>query len=136
MLSEGQHTPGSARLVLVQVCGCAGGGRPRKQPAWRLSSLSKLPRRWCRFAHVQDMDAGATSLAFRLGVGTRLPGPGEAAAAAARRLEERIGAAEGIANIRRWLLIIGAEVLDTAKHVMFDVFETEGQGLPLCQPSL
>ena len=57
---------------------------------------------------MQDMDAGATSLAFCLGVGMRLPGPGEAAAAAARRLEERIGAAEGIVNIRRWLLIIGA----------------------------
>ena len=55
------------------------------------------------------MDAGATSLALRLGLGMRLPGTGETAAAAARRLEERIGAAEGIANIRRWLLIIGAD---------------------------
>jgi len=38
----------------------------------------------------------------------RLQGAGAAAAAAARRLEERVGAAEGIANVRRWLLIIGA----------------------------
>ena len=85
----------------------------RKQPAWRLSLPPQLPSMvcWRRFAHVQDMDAGATSLSFRLGVGMRLPGLGEAAAAAARRLEERVGAAEGIANIRRWLLIIGAQVL-------------------------
>ena len=66
-----------------------------------------------RFAHVQDMDAGATSLSFRLGIGMRLLGPGAAAAAAARRLEERIGASEGIASIRRWLLIIGAGAAET-----------------------
>ncbi|KAK9832042.1 hypothetical protein WJX81_001230 [Elliptochloris bilobata] len=75
-----------------------------------------VPAFW--FAHVQDMDAGATSLAIRLGVGMRLQGPGAAAAAAARRLEERVGAAEGIAHIRRWLLIIAhndeARWIDTA----------------------
>ena len=121
--------------MLMQVCKRVGGGRPRKQPAWRLSSSPKLPWCWCRFAHVQDMDAGATSLAFRLGVGRRLPGPGEAAAAAARRLEERIGAAEGIANIRRWLLIIGARE-PAAEHVTFRGHDTEGQGLALYQSSL
>ena len=105
--------------MMVQVCECAGDTHPGKQPARRLSPSPKLPWRWRRFAHVHDMDAGATSLAFHLGVGLRLPGPGEAAAAAARRLEERIGAAEGIANIRRWLLIIGAEVLAaTSRRVL------------------
>ncbi len=61
------------------------------------------------------MDAGSTCLAVRMGAGMRLQGAGAAAAAAARRLEERVGAAEGIANVRRWLLIIGAPGVDRAR---------------------
>lgn len=67
--------------------------------------------RCCRFAHVQDMDAGTTCLSLKLGMGLRLQSTDAMTLAVSRLVEERVGMAEGPADIRKWLLIIGERAL-------------------------
>jgi hypothetical protein len=63
---------------------------------------------WGRFAHVQDLDSGATCLSFTMGMGLQLQSQDAMCVAMSRLIEERIGKAEGVENVRKWLLIIGA----------------------------
>lgn len=62
----------------------------------------------CRFAHTQDLDTGATTLAFELGQGMRLQSRDAMWLAISRLIEERVGQLQGVADVRRWLLTIGA----------------------------
>ena len=61
----------------------------------------------CRFAHTQDLDTGATTLAFELGQGMRLQSRDAMWLAISRLIEERVGQLQGVAEVRRWLLTIG-----------------------------
>lgn len=88
------------RLMQMEGSGPCGG-------TWR--------RMWCRaagpaaarFAHVQDMDAAATALVLHLGSGMRLQSQAALRLAISRLIEERVAAVVGVADVRRWLLIIG-----------------------------
>ena len=53
------------------------------------------------------MEEESWGLAARFGLGSRLPRRGSLALAAARAVEMRVAAAQGIDNVRRWLCLIG-----------------------------
>lgn len=59
-----------------------------------------------RFAHIQDMDTGSTTLVFSLFTGIRLQSEAAMGLAISRLIEERVGLAEGMADVRKWLLIV------------------------------
>ena len=64
-----------------------------------------------RFAHIQDMDTAATTLVFTFSVGLRLQSKAALGLAVSRLIEERVGLAEGMADVRKWLLIIGKPLM-------------------------
>lgn len=60
-----------------------------------------------RFAHMQDLDVGTTSLVFELGQGMRLQSREAMWLAISRLIEERVAQLQGVADLRHWLLLIG-----------------------------
>ena len=62
----------------------------------------------CRFAHIQDMDRGSTTLVFTFYNGMRLQSRAAMGVAISRLIEERVGLAEGMEDVRKWLIIISA----------------------------
>ena len=69
---------------------------------WRYAKWSDV----CRFAHVQDMARGATTLVFTFYPGMRLQSKAAMGVAISRLIEERVGLAEGMDDVRKWLIII------------------------------
>ena len=62
----------------------------------------------CRFAHIQDMARGSTTLVFTFYPGMRLQSRAAMGVAISRLIEERVGLAEGMEGVRKWLIIISA----------------------------
>jgi len=56
---------------------------------------------------VQDLDAATASLVFTFGMGMRWNCKGALSLAISRVIEERVGHAVGVADVRKWLIIIG-----------------------------
>ena len=65
----------------------------------------------CRFAHIQDMVRGSTTLVFTFYPGMRLQSRAAMGVAISRLIEERVGLAEGMEDVRKWLIIISAALL-------------------------
>ena len=89
-----------------------------------------------RFAHVQDMDKAATTLVFSFSMGLRLQSKAALGLAVSRLIEERVGLAEGMADVRKWLLIIG-ELTDDELAPLIALLHTShsGQHIPSTQAS-
>ena len=82
-----------------------------------------------RFAHIQDMDKGATTLVFTFSMGLRLQSKAALGLAVSRLIEERVGLAEGMADVRKWLLIIGKPLIAPLRCC------SSGQNIPSTQAS-
>ena len=57
------------------------------------------------------MDKAAITLVFTFSIGLRLQSKAALGLAVSRLIEERIGLAEGMADVRKWLLIISKPLL-------------------------
>lgn len=79
------------------------------------------------------MDAGTTCLSLKLGMGLRLQSTDAMTLAVSRLVEERVGMAEGPADIRKWLLIIGERALLTFRSscsILWSLSFLSGSCLP------
>ena len=82
-----------------------------------------------RFAHIQDMDNAATTLVFTFSMGLRLQSKAALGLAVSWLIEERVGLAEGMADVRKWLLIIGKPLIAPLRYC------SSGQNVPSAQAS-
>ena len=84
-----------------------------------------------RFAHVQDMDQATTTFVFTFSMGLRLQSQAALGLAVSRLIEERVGLAEGMADVRKRLLIIGKPLIAPLRCVaqgrMFQVPRRQAQ---------
>ena len=81
------------------------------------------------FAHIQDMDTATTTLVFTFSMGLRLQSQAALGLAVSRLIEERVGLAEGMADVRKWLLIIGKPLIAPLRCC------SSGQNVPSTQAS-
>jgi hypothetical protein len=65
----------------------------------------------CRFAHVELLGPEDVCISYDLGPGQRLLPAAALEVGAGRLVEQRVASAEGVADVRKWLVITGGRLL-------------------------